>query len=126
MAGGSTHIPNMRHALEAGELPGGFADPGRTVYAFPTLAYAGARGATRLWTVRVRLIAGGDYVPISDAMLDQPPPGLDGHRAEITVESQQAGGKIRDVVPTYVGVGKNLGKKNATNCVTQALRDALG
>lgn len=126
MAGGNTHIPNMRHALEAGELPGGFADLGRTVYAFPTLAYAGARGATRLWTVRVRLIAGGDYVPITDAMLDQPPPGLDGHRAEITVESQQAGGKVRDIVPTYVGVGKNLGKKNATNCVTQALRDALG
>ena len=126
MAGGSTHIPNMKLALEAGDLPGGFADSEHTVYAFPTLAYTGARGATRLWTIRVRLIAGGDYVPITDAMLDQPPPGLDDHRAEITVESQQEGGKVRDVVPTYVGAGKNLGKKNATNCITQALRDALG
>jgi ATP-dependent DNA ligase len=116
----------MKLALEAGDLPGGFADCERTVYAFPTLAYTGARGATRLWTIRVRLIAGGDYVPITDAMLDQPPPGLDDHRAEITVESQQEGGKVRDVVPTYVGAGKNLGKKNATNCITQALRDALG
>jgi len=117
----------MKLAIESGAVPGKFAE-GRTVFAFPTLAYVGSRGATHLWTIRVRLISAqaGDYVPITAAMLDQPAADLDGHKAEIIVEAQQKGGKIRDIVPTYVSVGKNLGKKNATNCLTQAIRNALG
>jgi len=48
------------------------------------------------------------------------------HLAENRNESGQVGGKIRDIIPTYVTEGKRLGQKNATNALTQALRDALG
>src|SRR6185437_2700924 len=43
----------------------------------------------------------------------------------ITVDSKQEGGKTRDAVATFVTSGKNIGKSNATNIVTQSLRDAL-
>jgi hypothetical protein len=129
MASAAIHIPNMLEAVRNGTVPGAFSED-RTEFAFPTLAYAGSRGATHLWTIRVRLLGGGDegdeYVEIGDEMLDQPAPDLPGLKAEITVVSQQLGGKIRDTVPTYVSTGKNLGKKNATNPLTQAFRDALG
>jgi hypothetical protein len=127
MASAAVHIPNMKLAIEAGVVPGKFAR-GRTEFVFPTLAYAGSRGATLLWTIRVRLLPrdGGDFIPITNDMLDQPPADLEGYKAEITVEALQEGGKVRDITPTYVSAGKNLGKKNATNCLTQAIRDALG
>lgn len=127
MASTAIHIPNMLEAIETGVVPGGFSGD-RTEFVFPTLAYVGARGATHFWTIRVRLLQEGadEYVPIEDDMLDQPAPDLAGYKAEITVESQQKGGKVRDIVPTYVSEGKNLGKKNATNPLTQALRNALG
>ncbi len=121
------HISDMRGAIADGTVPGAFSAD-RTEFAFPPLTYAGTRGATHRWAIRVRLIdeAAGEYVPIADAMLAQPAPPLAGRKAEITVETSQVGGKQRDVVPTYVSAGKNLGKKNATNAVTQAIRDALG
>jgi hypothetical protein len=127
MASAALHIPDMLDAIREGAVPGSF-NKDRTEFAFPTLAYLGARGATHLWTVRVRLLhtASGEYAPITDEMLAQPVPELPGYRAEITVEAQQRGGKVRDIVPTYVSAGKNLGKRNATNALTQALRDALG
>ena len=125
MASVAIHIPNTKVAIESGTIPGEFSED-RTTFKFPTLAYVGARGATHLWEIKVRLIGDGNYVPITDEMLDSPAPELNGLKAEITVESQQVGGKVRDAIPTYVSSGKNLGKKNATNCITQAIRDALG
>jgi len=121
----ATHIPNMREAIERGDVPGSFSED-RTAFIFPTLAYVGARGATHFWTISVRLLGGNKYVPIADELLDQPPADLHGLKAEITVEAQQKGGKVRDIVPTYVSVGKNRGRANATNALTQAIRDALG
>ena len=96
------------------------------MFIFPRLAYAGARGATHYWTICVRLIAAGAYVPMTEAMLHRPDPLCDaeGIKAEITVESLQRSGKVRNVTPTYVSAGKNLGKKNATNCLTQAIQEA--
>jgi hypothetical protein len=126
MASTAVHIPDMGAAIAAGDVPGAFAD-GRAVFEFPTLTYTSARGATHAWTIRVRLLGpDGEYVPIPAAALAAGAGALADHKAEITVESAQRGGKIRDVVPTYVSAGKNLGRKNATNCVTQAIRDALG
>ncbi|GFR88950.1 DNA ligase [Elysia marginata] len=127
MASAAVNIPNMKTAIESGVFPGKLAK-GRTEFVFPTLACGSSHGATLLWTVYVRLLPseGGSYAPIADAMLDKPTNALEGYKAEITVESLQEGGKVRDSVPTYVCAGKNLGKKNATNCLTQALRDALG
>jgi len=117
----------MMLAIESGTIPGKFA-AARTEFVFPTLAYPSSRGATLLWTIRVRLIPaqGGDYVVITNEMLGQPVVDLKNFKAEITVVAQQKGGKVRDIVPTYVSAGKNLGRKNETNCLTQAIRDALG
>jgi ATP-dependent DNA ligase len=125
MASTSIHIANMLEAINAGDVPGAF-DDSRETFMFPKLAYMGSRGATHYWSISVKLLGDDGYVPILDEMLDQPTPDLDGYRAEIKVEAQQKDGKVRDTVPTYVSVGKNLGKKNATNVLTQALRDALG
>ena len=125
MASSSVNISDTELAVASGEIPGAFAD-GRLAFAFPTLCYTGARGAARHWAISVRATVDGAPVAIAPEML-RPGAILDaGTRAEITVESAQDGGKVRDVVPTYVSVGKNLGKKNATNAVTQAFRDALG
>lgn len=121
----SVHIPDMRAAIEAGDIPGSFVDK-RREFRFNTLAYNTSRGATNLWTISVRLMRDKTFVPIPDSYLQQPVPPIAGHIAEISVETQQKGGKIRDVVPTYVSTGKNLGKKSATNVITQAIRDALG
>lgn len=120
-------IPNTLEAINNGVIPGKFSDD-KTEFSFPTLAYIGSRGATHLWTIRVRIIDldNGEYSEITDRMLDQPAFDLSDHKAEIIVEAQQKGGKIRDIVPTYVSVGKNLGKKNETNALTQAIRNALG
>jgi hypothetical protein len=127
MASRAVHISNMKAAIAAGTVPGAFRD-NRAVFEFPTLTYCSARGATHVWTIRVRLLTGvpGEYAPITDAMLDQPSIAMPQHRAEITVESRQVGGKTRETVPTYVTAGKNAGKSNATNAISQALRDALG
>jgi len=127
MASTSVNIPDMLEAITSGVLPGSFNND-RSEFSLPTLSYVGSRGATHFWTVRVKLIdeASDDYMVLDDFMLSSPVDPLEGYKAEITVESQQKGGKIRDIVPTYVSAGKNLGKKNATNALTQALRNALG
>ncbi|HVE13741.1 MAG TPA: hypothetical protein VNI01_10140 [Elusimicrobiota bacterium] len=115
----------MGAAIAAGRMPGAFNEE-RTVYAFPRLDYRDSRGAPRAWTIRVRLLRGEAPVPVTPAMLARPSPPLPGLRAEILVEAQQVGGKVLPAQPTYVAAGKNLGRSNATNAITQALRDALG
>ena len=128
MASSALHIADMLEAIDTGVVPGAFAEE-RTVFAFPTLSNTGSRGATHLWTIRVRLLdPDGAYAPITPAMLRGGAGDADlaGYQAEVLSEAQQEHGKVRDTVPTLVSSGKNLGKKNATNCVTQALRDALG
>lgn len=121
----STYIPDMALAIADGTMPGRFTTD-RRVYRFPTLEYNTSRGAVHTWTISVRLLAGPKDVRIDDRWLSQPVADLPNMRAEIVVTSSLKGGKVRDVVPTYVAAGKNLGKKNATNALTQALRDALG
>lgn len=91
-----------------------------TTFVFPRLIYSGSR-AKRYWQVKVRLLRDGHpQVIVPENFKGQ----LDGMIAEIMVESGQLHGKCRETVPTWVSTGKNLGKKNATNALTQALRDA--
>lgn len=126
MSSNSINIKDMLEALNNGEVPGKWDDE-HMAFVFPTVVSTNARGARLLWTVAVRLIKGTKYHEISDEFLSRPVEQLPaGFRAEITVESKQEDGKVRDHVPTYVAQGKNLGKSNATNAITQALRDALG
>lgn len=123
MASSAVHIRNMQSAIDTGDIPGEF-NKNKTEFIFNKLEYVDSHNATHFWTIKVRLLFGKDYVPITNAILAQKV--LENYKGEITVESLQKDGKIRDVVPTYVNTGKNIGKKNATNCITQAIRDALG
>lgn len=125
MASVSVCIANMKEAIETSKIPGKFIND-NTEFVFPTLVYIGSKGVAHKWTITVKLLLKKDYIPITLDMLDRPATVMSAnHKAEITVESQQVSGKIRDVVPTFVNSGKNLGKSNETNCITQAIRDAL-
>ena len=124
----------MLAAITAGEVPGTFTVD-RTGFEFPTLTYMGARGAPHSWKIMITLLGATDAAAadaarkplrITDEMLALGGKLPAGAIVEIRTESSQVGGKVRDVVPDYISVGKNLGKKNETNALTQALRDALG
>lgn len=134
MSSRSIHIANFREAVDDGTIPGSFNDDS-TVFEFPRVESVNSRGARLIWIARVRLLDGDELVsfdgPHGDVLIPQAelPEGLTG---EITTESYQISakgvrGKTRDGgKPTVVRSGKNLGKVNATNVATQALRDALG
>jgi hypothetical protein len=126
MSSNTIHIKDMLEAISNGGVPGEWNDE-KTAFIFPTVISTNARGTRLLWTVTVRLLKGTKYHEIADEYLSQPVEQLPtDFKAEITVEAKQEDGKVRDHVPTYVTTGKNLGKMNATNAITQALRDALG
>lgn len=132
MASRSIHISDYARALADGTFPGAF-NADRTVYEFPAVRSVNSRDARLVWVIRVRLLSpGGDPLPFDDALLAPGAAAPASAVGEITTESHQvsaagvvgktrAGGK-----PTLIRAGKNLGKANATNVATQALRDALG
>lgn len=110
------------------DLSIGTLDATRTVYKFPTITYMGAKGSVHHWTINIRLGNSKNYIEITPEIINAKNAELvsKGIYAEIIVDAKQEGGKIRAIVPTTVIVGKNIGKKNETNCFTQAARDALG
>jgi hypothetical protein len=131
MASRSIHVADFSRALADGTFPGEF-NAERTIYAFPPVESLNSRGARLVWQISVRLVgAGGAALPFAAEILS---PGSDapaGSTGVISTESHQvsaagvvgktrAGGK-----PTEIRSGKNLGKTNATNVATQALRDAF-
>ena len=131
MASHSIHIADYAQALADGTFPGAFNDD-RTVYEFPAVESINFRDARLVWVVRVRLLAaGGAPLPFDEALLAPGAAGPEGAAGEITTEAHQVsaagtGGKARaGGKPTAIRSGKNLGKTNATNVATQALRDAL-
>ena len=130
MASRPIHIRDFRAALADQTIPGTF-NADRTVFEFPRVESVNARGARLVWQIRVRLLGPDDApVPFTDEILA---PGAEapGVVGEITTESFQAppGGEPGEPRagghPTLVREGKNLGRANATNPATQALRDAL-
>jgi len=126
MSSKSISIYDMGESIRNNLIPGAFNDE-KTEYIFPTVVTTTSTGATRFWTIKVKLLDEmGNVVIIEDNLLNQPVIQLDGFKGELNVESGQENGKIRKTVPTLVLVGKNLKKRNATNVITQALRDALG
>ena len=125
MAGTHIHIKDMGAAIAAQEVPGGF-DADRKAFRFPKLEYVNTRGAHQTWEVRVELAGPQSAVAITDAMLapgGELPPGA---FARIVRDVRQVGGKLHAATPTVVSAGKNLGRANETNALTQALREALG
>lgn len=126
MASTSIHIRDMQQAIMSGVVAGQFSE-NRKEFTFPTVNYTDAKGTNRSWTIMVKLKNTNDhYVVISESMLSQPVKPLENYIAETIVESKCEDGKIREVTPSYTTTGRNLGKANATNCITQALRDAFG
>lgn len=136
MASTSIHVADMWTALSdpSGSFPGQFSPDGKS-YLFPQVSTVDSRGGTRHWEITVQLkfgpgagSGGGEAVRFnSAAFLAQPVTQLPHHFAVVESNSWHDGGELRKgVVPTIVAAGKNIGKKNATNVATQALRDALG
>ncbi len=79
-------------------------------------------GKTREWSIVVSLFdAASHKLDISDE--SSPPDVLEGYRAEYYTISGYTGMKMTQSAPTVVLVGKNLGKKNQTNVLTQAIKD---
>lgn len=126
MASKSITINNTLEAIRNNIIPGLFSTDYKE-FVFSTIKYANKRGDQLEWIVKVLLKKDDNVVQILDKMLDQPIYPLDTtYVAEIIVSTYQVGGKIRKTVPTIIKTGKNIGKKNETNVLTQAFRDALG
>lgn len=125
MAAKSINIENTLLSIKTGIIPGSFSSDCKK-FIFPTIRYTNERKDLLEWSIELRLKKNDKYVLIDEKMLDCPSFKLDdSYVAEITVNSQQVGGKIRKAVPTIITTGKNIGKKNETNVLTQAFRDAL-
>lgn len=104
--------------------------PGRIVenrFEFPEIQYTVASGAMNSWAITVAFYRNGEPELIEEKYLSKPCFKFDENfEARISVKSGKIGNKPREVADTIVKVGKNLGKVNETNCLTQAIRDALG
>ena len=111
------------HIKDFSQLPGRLSDD-RLTWEFPVIKTQNARGRETFWKIYVRVIdKNGKFVRIRDEWFTNLPEGYSGW---IKVDSGVVGGKVKASVPTIVSKGKNIGKANATNPFTQALRDALG
>lgn len=123
MSSKSITIDNTLEAIKSGDIPGSFSED-RKAFLFPVLKYVNEKGNTLEWSIEVTLKKSDKVVKIDDSMLVSSNK-LQGYNAEINIIARQVDGKVRKNVPTVVTTGKNLGKKNETNVLTQALRDAL-
>lgn len=126
MASKSIHITDTREAIRNADIPGKF-NANRTSFHFPTVISRSSRGVPLLWDLTIQLLKDGKPTKILDEYLGSPakPLGKE-YQGEILTTSKQEEGKLKKSEPTYVQSGKNIGKKNATNVITQAFRDALG
>lgn len=106
----------------------------RTTWEFPQVLTTNKRGRAAYWKVYVKLFKMGpninlpevppeSFVEIRDEYFTGEPIDLYGW---IKVDSGLIGGKVKDSVPTIIKTGKRIGRADATNTFTQALRDALG
>jgi hypothetical protein len=114
-----------KEAIDNGVFKGHFND---NVFEFDPIRYTNAKGdKISHWSISIKLLnAAGEIIPITDNMLENNTQLDPEFKAAIETASGQEGGKIRDVTPTYITTGKNIGKANETNIVSQAFRDALG
>lgn len=113
------------------EFPGQLRSPPDTprFFEFPTIESAASNGAKLIWRIRVLAQnAAGEAIAIEPDWLKPKATTPAGVIGVIEAESYRAasGEPRRGTRPTIVRSGKNLGKANATNPITQALRDALG
>jgi len=131
----STHVNITDYRSQ---IPGGFPAGDSTTWKFPEVISVNAHSKKTFWQISVRAIRRED----AEAARSNTPPDhiflelgtrlFDNVAVAgepwgwIRVDSGVVGGKTREVVPTIVSSGKNLGKASATTPFCQALRDALG
>lgn len=108
------------------EYPGAVENLGYW-YVFPTVRGKASTGKVTLWTIMVGVydITRNKIVKIWDGLLD----GTDDisdeeYQGVIRVDFSYENGKVRDEPYTYIRHGKNLGRSNATNPFTQAMKEA--
>ena len=89
-------------------------------FVFPTVNRQGLQP----WTVEVSVEVDDRAIRIKDEFYDSDYDFNDDAYGVITTIIPTSKGNA-DYVPTYIAKGKNIGKSNATNIFTQALRDAL-
>lgn len=126
MASKAITIKNHKEAIDKGIIPGSF-NKERTEFVFKSVESVNSRKKKIIWIAKLQLLnKAKEPVEIKESyIIDSKKQLPDDWSAKITVDSKQEGGKTRDIVPTFVTKGKNIGKANATNIVTQGLRDAL-
>ncbi len=118
-------IRDFLEAIQTRALPATLVrERGKVI--FDEVKITDARGNVSSWGISVELAdaSDGGFIPIEDSMLlplGKIPPGS---RAIITVESVTHKGNTRPTVPTIITEGKNLGRANATNALTQAIKKA--
>lgn len=125
MASKSVNIKDFWGATTNGTFEGSF-NPDHTKFNFNELSYSDARGKVRKWMVSVYLLSDKDErVKMLKSHFNIG--GLpEGYKGVYEVSSGIEGGKIRDVTPTIITEGKNIGRANETNPLTQTFREALG
>ena len=124
MASQSVTINDTFEAIKSGVIPGKIVNS--HTFSFNTLSYQVASGANNTWEISVTLYKGDNPHHILPEYLRKPCFKLDdNYTARIYVKCGKVGGKVRDAPETVVTCGKNIGRSNETNCLTQAIRDAL-
>lgn len=107
------------------ELPGIIVvKDGIDTYEFPAVSSKNSRGQDLRWQIYVRVFATDQTPQKIPAKFFDNSPLPQGYYAYTFVESGIVGMKIKEITPTITAAGKNIGKANATNAFTQALRDA--
>lgn len=115
---------DIYQAIKDHQIPGTF-NKDNTEFIFPTIKTMNIRGKELIWAVKVYLLINDELTPITNDMLKSPAQELKNAKGVIKIESGQIGGKVRDTQPIIISKGKNIGKKNATNVLTQAIQDAF-
>lgn len=108
------------------ELPGKLSDA--QTYSFDTIKSTNRNKRETFYNIIVRVCveATDTFLDIDDSYFDSSTELPAGAYGWVKVLSKiGVDGKIKKSSPTFVRVGKNIGKANQTNAFTQALRDAL-
>lgn len=117
-------------AIMEGVIPAHFASNKQSLF-FDEIIYANRTGGQSKCIFEVRVVdaSTGKNLNFTKKMVMTPANGpigqLEGIYAEIYTFTYTALDNVRDSQPIKVYFGKNVGKSNATNCVTQAIRDAF-
>lgn len=117
-------IPNrVLDAILNSKVPGEFSHD-RKKFQFPVLESAKVSGAKIFWTIEVWLVdvQDGKHLCMTPERIGEPP--YDAVGAFLATSWQEGGETRKGTEPTYVRTGKNIGRANATNQLTQAFREA--